>query len=295
MVLFFLATVQLCAYSQKCSSGKSLLFYKFDSSFDEYTDPGFLNNFLAMLKAPLEETGYCLTKLDSSVLKDSTRFGNLVMLFRMELWPMEDEKEAITVSINLLKISELLENKAIPLENALVSLSFDPAELSTFEGVLIKKILENLRMHYVCHLRIQSSPSGVKLRTESGLEALTPLEWILPVGDLKISGEYPGYEPVKQTIDIKEPGTHTYFLQLRKKQFYHSKWIYPAAVFGVGAAAGFICERYFYKQYDGLGKTDYLERPDIFSTTYTKAKAFQIVGIASSITSGLFLSFTFIF
>ena len=65
----------------------------------------------------------------------------------------------------------------------------------------------------------ESSSPGVRIRSGSGLEGVTPLEWIVPVGIFTIEGKHKGYEPINHTIEISEPGVHTCYLQLRKDRF----------------------------------------------------------------------------
>ena len=241
------------ASAKDCDAGKSRLFFLCDSSIDSITRSGFSLHFFDQLQKPLNEIGYCFTLFDSLLLSDSSKQNDLVMYLSCR--PQIEFDSTASVIIGLLKVGELSEeNLSISLQNPLIFLFYAPGELTTFESVLTKKTIENLRTQYVCHLRIQSSPDGVKIRTETGLEGATPLEWILPVGDLVIDGNYNGYESLHRKLDLNEPGIHTLFLQMRKRQFYDSKFMYPAVISGLVAAACYVVDRYYYSSYLRLAK-----------------------------------------
>jgi hypothetical protein len=177
----------------------------------------------------------------------------------------------------------------------LLTLPYRPEDLSTFTSVLVRKIIENLRIHYICHLRIQSVPEGVTIRSKSGLEGTTPLEWITPVGRLPITGELEGYEPIKKRIDLSAPGMHTYVLQMRKRQFYHSSFFIPTIVLGVSSAGCFVAERYFYNRYKRLGRADRDGNPDAFGRYFSTAKKLEYATTAGLILTGVSATLCFVF
>jgi hypothetical protein len=70
----------------------------------------------------------------------------------------------LTFVIYYLPLKEVRYNYSVPHNaNQLISLLFDPGELSTFEAVAVRKTVENLRTQYICHLRLESEPSGVMI------------------------------------------------------------------------------------------------------------------------------------
>ena len=227
--------------AEECGAGKQPLFFFADTAADHYTPPGFTDRIFHQLKQPLEEIGYCITRFDTAMLADSTIREELVMVLSMRLLVSEHQvvrpvvagddeihdsetvhllDTAVFTVVSLLRVDSWsprqLKRAA---ENPLLSLAYSPEELSTFESVLMRKIVENLRTQYICNLQIQSIPEGAIIRSNRGLEGMTPLEWIIPVGKLSINGELEGYEPIRRTIDLSTPGMHTYVIEMGKRRF----------------------------------------------------------------------------
>jgi len=276
--------------AEGCDPGKKQLFFHCDSTVNSIIDSTFSEDFIKQLKSPLLEIGYCLTTLDSAAPTDSSNLNDLLMNLSFNY---SEEDSIAVVLIGLQRISEWEENPGP--SNPLLSLVYEPGEISTFLSVLVRKTVENLRTGYVCHLRIQSVPVGVRIKAETGLEGSTPLEWILPVGDMMITGELDGFESVQRKLDLSDPGIHTYLLEMQKRLFYHSKFIYPAAVFGLSAIACFAAERYYYSRYMELGREDYFNNPERFAVTYNRAKVFEGAAFTSLILSCTSLALTFWF
>ena len=118
---------------------------------------------MEQLKNPLKEIGYCLTVFSPDVLTDSSKINDLVMNVSL-FYPDSDSVAVLLIGLQSI---ELFQQKEV-FENPLISLVYEPGEISTFKSVLVKKTIENLRTEYVCHLRIQSAPEGVRIRGESG-------------------------------------------------------------------------------------------------------------------------------
>jgi hypothetical protein len=229
----------------------------------------------AVTRRPVQTTGFNSGETTEEVLRHDTSGEIVVSLLRVEDWTPQQRMRAK--------------------KNPLLTLKYSAEELSTFTSVLIRKIVENLRTQYICHLRIQSIPMGVAIHSETGLEGITPLEWILPVGKLPIVGELEGYEPIHRKINLNSPGIHTYVLQMRKRQFYHSRLFIPTVVLGISSAACFAVERYYYNQYQRLGKEDRENDPESFRRTYTIAKNCERVAAGTLALTGVSLVLCFIF
>lgn len=274
-----------------CSEGKELIFFDFDNSIKTLLPEGFARNFSKHLKTPLSDIGYCLSELNS-IAPDSGNRNSMIMLFSISKNSGSDT--FFTMQIDLVKTIEA-EGVQRSQSSSFISLSFGSEELSTVETVLIRKIVENLRMQYVCHLRIHSSPQGVHVRTDSGLEGITPLEWVIPVGVLTINGEQKGYETIQRTLDISEPGVHTCFLQLHRRQFYHSKMMFPATAFLLTSAVCFISERYYYNNFYKLKKSELETNPELYEKTHDRAKRFGLLGTTSLMLSCVSFALTFKF
>ncbi|NLP03019.1 MAG: PEGA domain-containing protein [Fibrobacter sp.] len=290
LATLLLVSFSFQAFPNDCGPGKKALHYLCDVSVINNIGSGFSADFMEQLKNPLKEIGYCLTVFSPDVLTDSSKINDLVMNVSL-FYPDSDSVAVLLIGLQSI---ELFQQKEV-FENPLISLVYEPGEISTFKSVLVKKTIENLRTEYVCHLRIQSAPEGVRIRGESGLEGSTPLEWILPVGNMEITGELDGYEPVHRRLDLSKPGIHTYLLEMRKRQFYTSKFIYPAAIFGLGAVTCFAAERYYYSKYMELGREDFFNHPERFENTFNRAKTFERAALTSLILSAVSFTLTFWF
>lgn len=281
------------AGEQICTGGKEIIFVDFDLSVEQFLPEVFIKDFCEHLKSPLEDIGYCLQNLNRILAETNERKNSMIMSFSVKM-QTEQTDTFFNLQVDLIKTSELREGQQSQ-SNSFISLSFDLDELNTVETVLIRKIVENLRMQYVCHLRIRSSPESVFVKTETGLEGVTPLEWIVPVGQLSITGELKGYEPCQRLIDIGEPGVHTFHLQMQKRKFYRSKLMFPAGTLLLTSAVCFISERYYYNSYHRLSKEELEQHPEHRKNTYGMAKKFGAFGTAAFILSCISFSFTFRF
>lgn len=279
-----------------CGSGKRPLFYYTDTLVTNAMPKGFAGRLFNMLHEPLNDVGYCLTRLTRSYLADTTLQDELIMAFSMQYSvterpinrvdlpdggsdgsQMEEETtlydSTSRMVVSLLRVDSWSSRELrLAQETPLLTLVYNPEELAIFESVLMRKIVENLRTQYICHLRILSDPDGVLIRSRSGLEGTTPLEWIIPVGKLSISGELKGFEPIRRRLDLNSPGMHTYVIELRKRRFYSSNLFIPTVVIGGSSAALFVASRVIYAQYERLDKVDRDVDPDLFKRKFTQAK-----------------------
>ncbi len=294
-----------------CGAGTRPLFFFTDSKGNGNVAPGLKGTLFRNLKKPLEEIGYCLTRFDTTILADSSVQEELVMVLSMDFSvarrsgengtapadsPVALYDTSALLIVSLVRVdswSPRQRNRA--LETPLLTLSYSNEDLPTFVAVLVRKIIENLRMQYICHLRIESIPGGVTIRSNTGLEGTTPLEWITPVGKLPVIGELEGYEPIRRKIDLNSPGMHTYVLEMRKRRFSTSRFFVPTLVLGSSSAVTFLLDRYFYNKYSELGKADRTDRPGEFSRNYTLAKSFERIAVGTLALSGVSLALCFVF
>ena len=295
--IFLCLLLHYSAQAEECGAGRRPLFFYVDPSADRHTPHGFTDRIFLHLKQPLEEIGYCITRFDSALIADTSAGEELVMVLSMRLLISrhevtrsgEPDSDGVT-AMEAALLSDTAADAVVSLlrvdswsprqlrraaENPLLSLAYNHEELTTFESVLMRKIVENLRTQYICNLRIQSIPDGATIRSNRGLEGTTPLEWIMPVGKLSITGELKGYEPIRRRIDLTTPGMHTYVIEMGKRRFYHSAFFIPSIVFGVSSAACFAVERVYYNNYMNLGREDRENNPDSFERTFNIAKNFE--------------------
>jgi hypothetical protein len=301
-----------------CDAGKRPLYFFADSSLSVLLPEGFGNRLYGQLRQPLEEIGYCLYALTPAVLRDTTVQDELVMCFTLPLTittkkvtrqvePDSGYPADSTVSVTVPDTSAQMVVSLLPVAtlrsgrlqsrgtSPLLSVNYTTDELSTFESVIIRKAIENLRDQYICHLRIESNPEGVAISSRRGLEGITPLEWIIPVGRIIVTGEIEGYEPIRRAIDLKKPGNHTYMIDMSKRRFYHSRFFVPTLVLGASSAVCFVMERYYYNRYHQLDRDDRGKSPDPFERNFTIAKNFERAAAGTLGLAGISLVCSFIF
>jgi hypothetical protein len=289
LVVLFIMTVNA---QQECKPEARPIYFTMNRMLEQNLPHSFITEFNNELGAALEEIRFCFKILTPEILSDTSKYDEIVMYMSSDNQTIDTFNSII---ISTLTINDWVQgNIGTSLEHPLISISYQPEELSTFRSVLIKKIIENIRTQYVCHIRIQSSPSNINITTDLGLEGKTPLEWIIPVGNLTLKSKTDGYEPFQKKIILDEPGIHTYFLNLKKKQFYHSRFIIPAVVFLLSSAACYYGEHYYYSRYTNYGRDDALNNPDIFGKTYNTARKFETAKYASLALCGISLSISFI-
>jgi hypothetical protein len=282
--------------AETCKAGNKPIHFIVGTTLQKYIPSDFSRGLYEELESSLHEIGFCLQTMNPSILTDSTKRDELIMYMTTETEVNSNIAEGENLMICLVRVEDWANtNTKIALSHPLISISYQPEELSTFRTVLVKKIIENIRTQYVCHLRIQSNPSGIFITSTIGLEGKTPLEWILPFGDLSIKNKTDGYEPFQKKLDLSEPGINTYFLELKKKQFYNSKFLWPTLVFAVASAACYGGERANYSKYLKLGKTDYLNHPGEFESTYNKAYLYERASLLTLVCAAVSFTCTFVF
>lgn len=262
-----------------CGSAASLFFAPRARS-EWLLPPAFTDSLWAQLAGPARELGYCLTPVrEGTAPADTDSHGDDLYLHASA---KDEGGGAVSVSVAALRVRELASGKlAEAEERPLVYLRFYSSEAAGLSSVLAKKVAENLRNQYVAVLLIRSHPAGAAVRAASGLEGSTPVEWVVPLGTLPITLTKPGYLRARRDLDLDSPGQHTYDMQLVKRRFYHSKFIYPALAFGAISAIAFALEDHYYGVYQGLGPIDRRDRPEAFAENFRLAKNYERAGIAA--------------
>jgi hypothetical protein len=277
-----------------CASTNKTLFYTPRARSESLLPPGFSDSLWAQLNGPVRELGYCLKAMPGGKASLDTA-GNGDNLF-LEAWARDEGGGTISVSIAALRLRELATGKLSEAEaRPLVYFRFSPFEAVGMYSVLAKKVAENLRSQYVAVLLIRSHPAGAVVHAASGLEGSTPVEWVVPLGELPITVSLPGYLEARRNLDLGIPGQHTYDLQLAKRRFYNSKFIYPTLAAGAVSAAAFVLENHYYGIYQALGPADSRDRPEAFGQNFRTAKNYERIGYTSLALTwlGLTLCFTF--
>jgi hypothetical protein len=285
--------------ASQCPAGKLVLWYHAEPAIDGKTHNGFSNQLFNELSAPLTDLGYCLTMFDKN---DTVPFSFLYrenMLMRIacidirESHAPEDAKNQRALVVDLISVENFKKGnfEAFP-QRPLVSLSFTPEDIGSIRIIFAKKIIENLRTQYICNLMIASEPPGVKVTARSGLSDVTPFEWVVPVGKLDIQCNLKDYITYKKEINMERPGIYNYFLQMKKKQFYYSKFFIPGVGCGVLSAACYCFDNYYYTKYKSYGKTEHDQDPGIFKRTFTTAQTFERLSISFLAASCSFFGLT---
>jgi hypothetical protein len=297
LLLLSFFSVLNAALPEECGKGKKLVLYKTSEAVDSKIRAGFSDDFFDALNTPLKEIGYCPVFLEKNDFED-TLLRNTPVLFVdvTEQYSEAESTSLVIFQIYFLPLEEIRSDFSIPQKaNLLISLRFIPDELSTFETVAVRKTVENLRTQYVCHLRLESDPSGVQITSSIGLEGNTPLEWVIPVGDLEIEGFLKGYTALKRNLKLDSPGSHTYVLEMKARQFYSSHFMIPTIAFGLSSAVLFGLERYHYSRYLDLDRETYFNNPDKFGELFDKAKKFEYAAFTSLGLTAVSFTCTFFF
>jgi PEGA domain-containing protein len=280
-----------------CKAGNQELFYSPHPLLDAGTAAGFSDSLARQLREPLGELGYCLQEAGDyraiSDPSDTARHGdNLVLQIQAEAAAAGSG----TVLVALLRARELARGKlAEAFSHPLVSFRYGPGEASSLSSILAKKISENLRSQYVADLLVRSHPAGASVRSSAGLQGTTPVEWVLPLGIVQVTLEKKGYMPLAREIDLSAPGRHAYDLQLSKRRFYHSPFIYPTLAAGAVSLIAFGLESHYYDEYRSLGPQDLKNRPGAFGNTFKTAKTYEAIAYTAMGLAWLNLTLCFTF
>lgn len=292
-----LASVAWCETSEDCDRGKEPLFLYCSPELDRRTHEGLAEAIEAGLYLSLDEIGYCVvpTENPAACRSDSALAGSLLLYVTVADPAVLEEQRPALIAALVKPGPYSRENLEIALSRPLVALSFDSTETDAARAAFIKKVVESLRVSYVCHFVVQSEPQGVSVATSNGLEGTTPTEWILPLGRIELFATMDGYASFRRALELDTPGRHEFFFQMRKKRFYHSKFTMGTVAGLVAAGVCYSLEWHFYKKYHSLDNEDRIEHPDRFAQTFGTAQAFGCAGAASLGVAGacLMLSFWF--
>lgn len=293
VILISISAVHTYAASR---SGFQKIHFIINDNLRDQLPSNFQRNIFSELEKALTEIKFQLTPLDLSIRRDSLHNDELVLYLTSTNENSSDFAVDQNLNICLFTVRDWISgNTERALAHPLISIQYQADEIETFQSVLVTKIAENIRTQYVCHLRIQSDPGAITILTNSGLEGKTPLEWIVPVGDLTIKSNVSGYEPFQKRINLNNPGIHTYFLELKKKQFYHSKFMYPT-ILGVLASGAFLFgEQYYYNKYHDYGITETKNNPEKFQKTFKKAQIFETAFYTALACTAVSFTMTFVF
>jgi hypothetical protein len=259
----------------------------------------FVDNFIAQLRTPLSETGYCLREIESAeiVFSDSTLADRLVMVYHEKHFVDKHMAAQTEVTVTLLKAGAFSETALTDaLRHPLAGVRFGSVgDTATAGTILVDKIIENMRTSYVVLLTIMSDPSDVRVATSTGLESTSPVEWILPLDTIGLSAHKEGYLSATTTLPLQTPGRHTFHFDLVKRRFYHSRFMIGVSAFAVSALACYGLEWYFYDRYSRLGVNDFYTDPEKFDRTFTRAKWCERLGGASLVLATISLGLSFMF
>ena len=256
-----------------CPDAGQVLFYLPDTSLDRSFYAEFGDELQRELAAALPAVGYCLHRpADIGRYTSDTAYAEHLIL-TVAARGVDSGHVLLAGLIQISRAGGAVFETA--LAHPLAEVGIDDAGAQTLRTVLVKKIIENLRAAYVCHLAIESNPDSIRVATESGLEATTPVEWIVALGTVEITASREDYAPFHKKIKLNTPGYHKVYIELNKRRFYHSPWIYSAVACLAASGVFYGLERYYYDKYQSLGEHDYLAQPDAFGDTFDKAQIFE--------------------
>jgi hypothetical protein len=286
----------------QCIPGKQILWYYSEPNLDAKIYNGFSSELFNDLSSPLSDLGYCLRIYEKDDTLHSSPTYSEDLLMRVvckdmgEAHAPEDTNIQIELIVGLVTINNFEKGSynVLP-DRPLASLLFSHEDLGSIRTVFEKKIIENLRTQYICNLMITSDPSGVKVTSHSGLSDITPFEWVVPVGKLNIQCTLKDYFPYIKDINLNRPGVYNYFLQLKKRQWYHSKFFFPGVGCGFLSALCYYFDNFYYTRYKNLGKPDFENDPESFERTFTTAQTFERMSISFLALSCTFLGLSILF
>jgi hypothetical protein len=288
----------LCA-GPVCPPGKQFLWYFPEEKLDEKTHKGFSQDLFSALSGPLSEMGYWLTPFTvNDTAMRSPVYGES-LLMSLYLRDANDDQigngeKDLFVALTEMKAWNATQGDSSQFRT-LFSLRFSPKDLNAIQTIFVKKLVENFRTQYICAITITTDPKGAAVSAQNGLSDHAPFEWVLPVGTLKITCNARDYLPLEKNLVFSNPGSYNYFFQLRKRQFFHSRYIYPAAVTGLLSGVAFIYKNYYWDRYSRLGDIDRRTNPDLFGQTFSKVQFCERLSLGSILLSGAFLALSFRF
>jgi hypothetical protein len=279
-----------------CLPSHKSLFYSPHPLMDQRTMPGFSDSLRRQLTEPLGILGYCLQAVpDYRALLDTARLGDHLVLHALVTEGTQVTGSAGLV-IAMLSVRDWAAGKLDEgVSRPLVSLNVNREDPAGLLDVLVKKVAENLRRQYVAHVLIQSRPGQAEVKSDNGLRGKTPVEWILPLGTLMVELDKPGFLPLERKLDLTVPGLHSFDLQLAKRRFYHSSFMWPALAFGAASLGAYALQEHYYARYQAYGPEDGRNRPEVFGKTFRTAKNWERISAGSLSLAGACLALSFRF
>jgi hypothetical protein len=281
---------------ENCRPGSHTLYWKISPDLDSNTHQGFQQNLMQGLGTQLSEIGYCLDTLSAwEELQQSEEAPESRVLQITAGLPEKDRPGVLLKAAVIRARGATPERMKEGFTRPLMTLAYSAEEPQSIERVVVQKIIENLKDKFICHLLIKSKPEWINFHIDKGLNGVTPVEWVIPVGRLSISADEKGFLPFHATIELETPGEHEYLIKLKKKRFYHSKMMIPFIAGALASGVSYYMQSYYYDQYSGLGKWDLDNKPESFSEKFGKAKTWERITAGSLIATGFFFSLSFWF
>lgn len=292
----------MASTSTQSVDAKQVLWYCPSEKLDAKTYGGFSRDLFGDLAQQLTDIGYCLRYYSAADSFASTPKGQNNLCLQIHINDSSvnhasDNNEEKNLMADLCRLSEFTKAKTGPsLNRQLLSLIYNAGDSATMRSIFVKKIIENLRTQYICNVVITSDPLGVQvMAVQGGLADVTPLEWVVPVGSLHVQCSKKKYVTLEKDLMLPEPGAHTYFLQMKKRQFYNSKYFYPAIIMLATSVVSYYYKTYYYDRYNRLGELELRNDPDSFGSNFQKAKNFEGASVAALVVCGFFTGLTFWF
>jgi hypothetical protein len=289
-------------YASRCGPGKQILWYYTEQNLDAKTHNGFSQQLFKELASPLSDFGYCLKLYDKNDTLATSLIYQENSVLRIECNDFKEnhtksdaeKKPELTAYLVPIKHFNISRADILP-DRPLVSLSYSSEDIGSILIIFEKKIMENLRTQYICNLSITSEPPGIKVISLNGLSDVTPFEWVVPLGKLTIKSDQKHFLSFKKEIILTRPGVYNYFLQMQKRQIYHSKFFYPGVESGIVSGICYYLDNYFYNKYMSLDENDKIKNPDNFRRTFNTAKTFEGLSVSFLILSCSLLSLSILF
>lgn len=285
----FLAGFALAQGAQPCPEAGRRLYFHSEPALNQQVSPAFSDSLFARLQTPLLGLGYCFTNAARD--PNDTNSQDLWLLVRSRI-----SGENLTLTAAVLTEGQRRAGKvAQAIAHPLTELEIQRGDAALLNSIFPQKIIENLRTQYVAQLALVTQPEGAKIRANNGLEGITPLEWVLPLGNLHVIVSHSGYLTREMDLDLTRPGEHTVSLPMIPRRFYHSRFFPVAALAATASLGAYMAQNYYYNQYHRLGLSDQQNRPERFGELFGDAKTWERVSVGSLglalLTLGLSFSF----
>ncbi|MBN1128999.1 MAG: PEGA domain-containing protein [Chitinispirillaceae bacterium] len=145
--------------------------------------------------------------------------------------------------------------------------------------VVAEKIVENVRREVLGEVKVTILPEGAFFILDSALgRNRSPKTLLLLPGTYTLRAWLPKYVPYHQEIKVTAPGVTDVKATLKRRYFYHSRYLPLALFFGAASAGAFTAEHYYFRQYMQLGEDDFINQPEKFQNLFDRAKSFEFTG-----------------